>query len=95
MNEREFEAYLLDKILELRERLQNLEAENKRLQGELIEERTRRKNAVEAYHEAYQRAVDTIKKQLSSGHIHSVLVRDYIDAIGKKLEREGKDDEKI
>lgn len=69
-------------------------AEIERLQWELIKERTRRENAEKACHDAYQRTADAIKKRLSRGHIHSVLIQECIDATRKKLEREGKDDER-
>ena len=41
--------------------------EIERLQGDLIEERTRRENAVNAYHEAIKKFAENVKEEISDG----------------------------
>ena len=54
---------------EMLEQRNSVEEHLDRLQGELIEERTRRDNAVNAYHEA-RAEIDSLKRQLHNSKLH-------------------------
>lgn len=75
-------------VAELKQqRIAELEAEVERLEGELIVESTRRKNAVDAYHEARQKVAREIFEEIKKIFVHRLLhSRDAIDDISGDLD---------
>lgn len=74
------------------EEIEYLKAEIERLNGDLIVERTRRKNAVDAYHEAKSEAIKEFAERLKSHLIIYTYINlnDAIDTLVKEMTEENK-----